>query len=287
MNEMAGSIEKIYVSHHISQEPTPRSLHKHNTSYEMMLFKSGNVDYFINDITYHLNPGDLTLICPGDIHGLFVKDETPYERIPVHIGKIYVNHFSTPRTDLFACFHHSISNRVYHLSDKECQQYEHLALEVLNSILNKEFGYDINITASVSLLLLLVNKICESHTSAEQDISPPIIKQAIQYINSHLTEELSVQMIANSLNISRSRLSHLFRQFTGISLWKYIISRRIQHAQTLLQQGYTITEACYGCGFHDYSHFLKVFTELNGISPGKYTASLYADPYPSSNRVEK
>ena len=274
IDEMAGDIDKIYVSHHLSAYKTERSLHTHPVSYEMMLFKSGNVDYFINDVTYHLNSGDLTFVCPNDIHGLLIRDETPYERIPVHIGEIYKEVFSTQDTDLFACFHHSVSDRVYHLSQGEQTLYEEYALNILHTINRRCFGYDVKIKAYVSLLLLLANQVTHLHTPSSYDISPPVIKETMNFITCHLTEELSVQRIADALNISRSRLSHLFKQFVGTSLWNYVTIRRIQYAQTLLNNGSSITNACYECGFNDYAHFIKVFSSLNGISPGKYIKSL-------------
>ncbi|WP_251206742.1 helix-turn-helix domain-containing protein [Acetatifactor aquisgranensis] len=273
INKMAGDPDRLYVSHHLSAYRTERSLHIHPVSYELMLFKSGNVDYFINDVTYHLEPGDLTLVCPNDLHGLFIKDETPYERIPVHIGQIYTEEFSTKNTDLFSCFHHSASNRVYHLSQAECKLYEEYALHILHSINQKEFGYDIRIKSYVSLLLLLANQVSRIHPSKNDDISPSIIKEAMNFITVHLTEELSVQAIANALNISRSRLSHLFRQFTGTTLWNYVTVRRVQFAQTLLNNGSSITDACYDCGFNDYAHFCKVFASVVGMPPGKYIKS--------------
>ena len=62
------SIDKLLLSHLLTTEPFPPQLHIHNNAYELTMFKSGNVDYFINNITYHLTPGDLLLICPNDIH---------------------------------------------------------------------------------------------------------------------------------------------------------------------------------------------------------------------------
>ncbi len=273
IDEMAGDIDKLYISHHLSTYSTDRSLHTHPISYEMMLFKSGNVDYFINDVTYHLSPGDLTFVCPNDIHGLFIRDETPYERIPVHIGQNYKKEFNTQETDLFACFHRSVSNRVYHLSKSEQALYEDYALNILDSINRQEFAYDVKIKSYTSLLLLLANQVTHLHTPNNYDISPPVIKETMAFITQHLTEELSVQRIADALNISRSRLSHLFKQFAGTSLWNYVTARRIQYAQFLLGNGSSIIDACYECGFNDYSHFIKVFSALNGMPPGKYAKS--------------
>lgn len=271
MDKMAGRIGDIYISHHRTTYKAKHALDSHSNSYEMMLFKSGNVDYFINDVTYPLEPGDLTLICPNELHGLFIKDDSPYERIPVHIGDAYMDSFSTSRTDLFSCFHRSASQRVLHLPRSIQRQYEAYALDTLDSIANQEYGFDVKIRCNISMILLLVNQACQLYVTDKSNVSPPLIDQAIRYISAHLTEDISIQTIADELNISRSRISHLFKQYTGMSLWNYVISRRVRHAQALLQEGNDVTTACYESGFNDYAHFVKTFSEHIGISPGKYS----------------
>ena len=264
------TIDQLLVSHHRTCQKQERTLHMHNNAYELMLFKSGNVDYFINDTTFHLMPGDLTFICPNDIHGLFVKDDSPYERLPVHIEVEFAATLSTPQTNLFACFHKFSPDHLYHLDKDKIAIYENCVDGIINGLNKKDFGYDVRVRACLSLILLLANAAIRSDASTAGDISPDIIKEAINYVNDNLTNDISVQTVADALNISRSRISHLFKDYTGTSLWNYIIARRIQYARTLLTEGVSITTACYECGFKDYSHFVKVFSKINGISPGRY-----------------
>ncbi len=271
MNEITiQTIDQLLISHRSTCKQADRTLHIHSNAYELMLFKSGNVDYFINDAAYHLKPGDVTFICPNDIHGFFVKDETPYERIPIHIEETFAASLCTSKTNLFACFHKLSKDGLYHLNQEQMEQYETLTNIIRSCFSENCFGNDIKVKACLSLILLLVNSALPPDQISTSDISPKIIRDAIRYINDNLTSDITIQVIADSLNISRSRLSHLFKDFTGTSLWNYIIARRIQHARTLLRQGASITTACYDCGFKDYAHFVKVFSRINGISPGKY-----------------
>ena len=112
-----------------------------------MLFKSGNVDYFINDTTFHLKPGDLTFICPNDIHGLFVKDDSPYERLPVHIEESFAATLSTPETNLFACFHNFSPDHLYHLNKEQVAEFEGYVDSIIKSLHQKDFGYDVRARA--------------------------------------------------------------------------------------------------------------------------------------------
>ena len=279
------SINQLLISHHRTCQKQDRTLHMHNNAYELLLFKSGNVDYFINDVTFRLMPGDLIFICPNDIHGLFISDETPYERMPVHFEDSFAASLSTPETDLFACFRKFTPDHPCHLDSRQLQQYEACVDTIINSLNKKEFGYDIRIRSCLSWILLCANEAIRSEFASAGDVSPEIIRQALGYVNNNLTHDISIQTIAAALNISGSRLSHIFKNYTGTSLWNYIIARRIQHAGILLKQGASITDACYECGFNDYSHFVKVFHKIMGVSPGKYVKNIatYTTEGQSSN----
>ena len=80
------------------------------------------------------------------------------------------------------------------------------------------------------------------------------------------------------MGISSSRLCHIFKDFMGISLWNYVINRRIRKARQLLQQGLSITDACFECGFQDYSHFIKSFHKIVGVPPRKYIQGILPPP---------
>lgn len=155
-----------------------------------------------------------------------------------------------------------------------CREYEYLVTQTIEALNCKEFGYDIYAKANLSLILLLANQASVTKPVRLADITPQAVKDAIQYVDQNLSNTLSIQDIADHLNLSRSRFCHLFKDFTGTSPWNYIIARRIQHACTLLQKGMSITDVCFECGFNDYAHFVKSFTKLVGISPGKYSKTL-------------
>jgi len=277
MNEITTqSIDQLLVSHIRTCQKAERTLHTHNNAYEIMLFKSGNVDYFINNVTYHLTPGSLTFICPNDIHGLFIKDDTPYERMPIHIEEGFADSLSTANTDLFSCFHNPKQEHLYHLSKEQMAEFQLYADAVITSLNEKSFGYDIRVKACLMFILLLANTAARSDNMFSGDISPKIIRDTLSFVDENLSRDISIQAIADHLNISRSRLSHLFKEYTGTSLWNYIISRRIQYARTLLLNGTSITNTCFECGFKDYAHFVKVFSKINGISPGKYAKNIPA-----------
>lgn len=277
------SIDQLLISHMISTDSFPPKLHIHNNAYEITLFKSGNVDYFVNNITYHLTPGDLILICPNDIHGMSSRDNSPYERFPVHFNEAFIQTFSTPNTNLLTCFHEHAQDHILHLTEDQMNQYEYYVDRTIEALNHKDFGYDVYVRANLSMILLLANQATIASPTKLADITPQAVKDSIHFIDENLSSPLSIQDIADHLNLSRSRFCHLFKDFTGTSPWNYIIARRIQHACTLLQKGMSITDVCFECGFNDYAHFVKSFTKLVGISPGKYAKTLPVNAHTSES----
>jgi AraC-like DNA-binding protein len=89
----------------------------------------------------------------------------------------------------------------------------------------------------------------------------------IAYINSHLSEPMSVESLCQQFFISRSQLNRLFRKMTGASVWDYVVAKRLMYAKLLLEAGETPAAACQKCGFNDYSPFYRAYKARYGVSP--------------------
>lgn len=103
------------------------------------------------------------------------------------------------------------------------------------------------------------------------------VKNAIQYVDDHYTENISVASISRYLNISSSHLNHLFKYYTGNTLWNYVISKRMLMAHKMILEQKSLTEICYAVGFKNYSHFIKTFTKTFHVSPKKYEKEILTD----------
>ncbi len=94
------------------------------------------------------------------------------------------------------------------------------------------------------------------------------LQQAINYIQAHLAEDISLEAIAAELDMSRYYFCRLFKQSTGISPYQYVIQCRIDRAKALLLQGQqSIADVALQVGFTSQSHFTKHFKRLVGATP--------------------
>ncbi|MCC5643628.1 AraC family transcriptional regulator [Nostoc sp. CHAB 5824] len=98
------------------------------------------------------------------------------------------------------------------------------------------------------------------------------LKKAVDYIQDNLTQEISLDAIANYLGISRYYFCRLFKQSTGLSLHQYLIQQRVERAKQLLLQGkMSIADIAQACGFSHQSHLHRHFKRSTGVTPKKFS----------------
>ena len=92
----------------------------------------------------------------------------------------------------------------------------------------------------------------------------------VEYINEHYFEDIKINALSEILFIPRGRLSAVFTKYSGTGLNEYVNSLRVKHANDLLKQGYTVTEAALECGFQSIRTFNSVYKKITGITPSDY-----------------
>jgi AraC family transcriptional regulator len=102
-------------------------------------------------------------------------------------------------------------------------------------------------------------------------LSPAQFKQAIEYINERLYENLTLTAIATELELSPAYFCRLFKRSIGITPHQYILQQRVEKTKQLLsQQDIRIVDIANQCGFANPSHFARCFRKSEGISPQQF-----------------
>jgi AraC family transcriptional regulator len=97
------------------------------------------------------------------------------------------------------------------------------------------------------------------------------LKQALEYINAHLSENVSLATLSDEVQISQFHFCRLFKQSTGMTPHAYLIQQRVERAKQLLKhKENSIIDIALACGFANPSHFAKHFQKHTGISPKQY-----------------
>ena len=102
-----------------------------------------------------------------------------------------------------------------------------------------------------------------------------LVKQACAYIQQNYTRSFSLEELSETIGVSKSYLSRIFKMDTGIPLWDYLNRYRIQKAkELLLTTDKSITVIAANVGYEDTSYFSRVFHEIAGCSPRAYRQQL-------------
>jgi AraC family transcriptional regulator len=115
-----------------------------------------------------------------------------------------------------------------------------------------------------------------NHAFRDHDdgLSKQKLRQAVEYIQAHLGEDLSLAEIANELGMSQYYFCRLFKRSTGVSPHQYLMQQRVAKAKHLLKQPErTITSVAMECGFANQSHFAKCFHQSTGLNPKEFRKS--------------
>lgn len=271
--------ERYFEFHHTYNETPPMVEFHQHPFYEIFFFLSGNVNYIIEGKNYSLRPGDVLLTSSSDIHRPDIHPGKPYERVVIWLSDDFFGHLREfYGEDLTTCFTDS-ALKDYRLIRPDSQNILHLKRlcgKISEAKHSREMGSYALASAYLTEFLVHISRAYyDAPDSVKYDVTEnEKVNQMLQYINEHLTEDLSLERLAAQLYTSKYYLSRQFKQFTGLSLYQYIMKKRLILSRNMLRAGSSVMDACFQCGFGDYSNFLKAFKREFGKTPRAYTKTV-------------
>lgn len=247
--------------------------HSHDY-YEFYIFIDGDVSMEIRDKTIPLRTGDIVLIPPGVVHrGVVHTPDIPYRRFVFWISKEYCNRLSEESVDYVWLMQEAEVNHhyVFRLGESDFHTIQSKIIRLLEETNTDRYGRDTMISLSVCDLILTLNRRVyenkhQSHNREENDL----FAQILSYLNSHISESLSLEDIGKVFYLSKYYISHLFKENLGISIHQYVIKKRLEYISGAILNGHNISTACEEYGFNDYASFYRAFLKEYGISPKEY-----------------
>lgn len=238
---------------------------------EILLSMTNGGHFFLAGKTHQLQIGTLCLISTGTLHRLLPGKEAP-EFYTVHYPPETIYSLTTEQTN-FARELIGV-NRCVNLSQKQMEQLiwwmEHFLCQTQNG-----FGSDIKRNILFMELLMATCEIfhqqgCQPATLHEDYEK---IQPTIDYVDRHLPEPISLDVLAKEAALNKYYLCHLFKEITGFTIVEYISHRRILLSCSMLQQGEGVQKTGELCGFANNAHFIRTFGKFMGITPGQYGRS--------------
>ena len=249
--------------------------------FEFIIITEGLAHIQIENKTIPLSKGNAIFINSGVLHNI---DNGSAVEVKCHslvfharliggsIDSIFWQKLITPilqdKTFCYLCFDHSISWHKEMIQDMAT---------TWKAIADEIDDYENYVRYYLSKAFRLMNS--NRHTSnvkvSKRDrLSADRTKIMIQYMEEHYSEEISLEMIANSAAVSKSVCLRCFHQTIGSTPIRYLVQYRIEiAAERLKETNEKANEIAIACGFSDISYFSKCFRELKGLTPLEYRKS--------------
>lgn len=255
-------------SHYTSSD---YGIHYHD-HYELYYFIEGDADYIVEGKEYHLTPHSLLLLSPYSFHGVRVNSSAPYTRCYIYFSPEI---FPPEQLDLLlSAFPENKKNSPQEVFYEHTENYqlltylEHLAASQQQPEELRTQYFDIYASALLAQINLMSQAL---HPSPVTNKAPKNIRGVLKYINEHLTENITLDELAQRFYISKHYLNRAFKKATGTTVIDYLIYKRIIRARQLMHNGLNATDACMQSGFSDYSVFYRAYKKTFGCSPSKDT----------------
>lgn len=234
--------------------------------FSVFMLLDGELDYVIEGNRLHIRPNDIVLVSNNELHHSIIKDGCECNFILLMIDlDFFIKNNCTDFADMV--FHRVQGtdnvipadrlkgSRIYDIFNR-LDTYigeEPVCLPVVKSVI-------------IELLYNLNKQVSAPHKSIYQQKN---IKQIIEYINDHLTDDLSLDVIAGTFFLTKQHLCKTFKKHTGFTINKYISYKRIVLVRELYSNGFSLSEACEQAGFSNYSCFYRAYSNIMNEPPRK------------------
>ena len=256
---------------HLTDRETHEVEYHYHDFDKITIFIKGKVTYMVEGKSYDLLPYDIVLVKHNDIHRLTVDNSEVYERIIVYISPNFMNAYQTADYDLSYCFQkaeeeHSNVLRIPSLEKSSLFR----SITRLEHSFSDE-GYAAGLYRQVLFLEFMIhlNRAVQKNRLEYLDTNDCTMKivDILYYINEHITDDLTIDHIADTFYVSKYYMMRLFKQEPGYTIGTYIAQKRLLLAKELLLSGVPSTQVCFDCGYKDYSTFSRAYRKLFGESP--------------------
>ena len=264
--EKTGYLKEDFRLFHINDQTKKDFSYHYHDFHKIIVFISGKVTYHIEGKAYHLKPRDILLVSQGAIHKPDIDPSVPYERY------IFWIRDDLSCQELNTCFQKA-NDRSFNLvrADSALQErLKDLLPEIEQTLQNKHFGDTVLRNALFTQFMIYINRIF-LRTSSSPDkktySSDTQVEQLLKYINRNLSENLSIDQLANRFFFSKYHMMRKFKNETGYTIHNYITSKRLLMARSLISQGMPVMKAAQASGFHDYTTFVRAYKKQFGKAP--------------------
>lgn len=226
--------------------------------FEIYYLESGTCQYFIDNKSYVLLPGDLAIIPAGVIHNTNYQ-QARYTRLLLNFSTKYIPALILPELKKMGFLY-----RNQGVSDQIKEMFQLIQTEYERGDLYSDES--IRCYMNLFFFLLIRNPNCYDDKRTRKEY----VEKAIEYVQANFCDpELSLSAVAKIFSVSSEHFSREFKKETGFGFCEYVNLLRIKKSEILIKNktGDSIMEISHQCGFNDSNYFSAKFKKTYGVSP--------------------
>lgn len=288
INNKVGYLNDNFKIFHIRDKKDIKFEYHHHDFSKIVILIDGDLTYYIEGKAYILKPWDILFVNKNEIHKPVVNPNKYYERIVIWLNPDFMAKYAQCNNNLLKCFEVAIKNNynLLRLNMKSIDIIKNLIQDIQNCNNSNEFGSEILKESLFVQLMVLMNRLflnSDKNRDIEDIQYDKTIEGVLNYINSNLENDLSIDTIASEFFISKYYLMRKFKNQIGSSIHNYVVQKRLILARSLISDGLSMSSVCSRCGFNDYSSFVRAFKKVYGVSPSNYNPTIHNFENPISD----
>ncbi|MCC6317341.1 MAG: helix-turn-helix transcriptional regulator [Gemmatimonadaceae bacterium] len=216
----------------------------------------GSFDVVMGRDRWRLGPGSLFLTTPGMTFSVRHDCDTPTDRcLSLSFSEHAWEHLRSAGVPELAPPHGVVDNRRAFVRRRlaTCAPGQEMRLELLAASLVDSFG---DVPAP--------RRRASNATAMARQLD-----RAVELIDTSYASALTLDALAKAAHMSPFHFARMFREQVGMPPHRYLMTVRLREAVRLLEQGASVSDACYRVGFASLSHFVTMFRERFGVVPSR------------------
>lgn len=262
---------------HLNREYENYPIHWH-TAMEIIMPLANSYEVVINKASYSLETGDILIIPPGELHELYAPPTG--SRIILQFDFSIISNLK----GFSGIFPILLQPRLLTVGNSPDihDTLKYLLLSIKDEYLQNDNLSEASIYSKIIQMFILTARKYMNAGNLFPDVKISKQKEYIEkfnlifhYIDINLTEDITLDKIADIAGFSKFHFSRLFKQFTNMSFYDYLNQKRVKTAESLLlNPNLTIIDVAMQSGFSSISTFNRVFKMVKECTPTEFK-SLY------------
>ncbi|MCI8314241.1 MAG: AraC family transcriptional regulator [Lachnospiraceae bacterium] len=256
-------------TYHLFTHPRlPTYRPKGRLDFQILYIASGKAHFYFND------DGTDTVVNAGNIVVYRPKEPQKYEYFGIDQTEVYWVHFTG--SDIKNMLRsYGITDNMHVINTRTSLEYTRIFKQMILELQRHQSNYPEMLALLLRQLLILIHRQLTTENKIKNVYLDTEMEKAIQYFNDNYNTEINIEAYAASRGMSVGWFIRCFKQYTGTTPMRYIVSLRITNAQVLLETtDYNVTEIGNIVGYDNPLYFSRIFKKQKGVSPSEYRAQL-------------